>query len=209
MTKYAVIVADPPWRFGDSLTMSDVKRGADAQYASTMSDEEIIGLGPLVQSIAEDPSILCLWVPDSMLQLGLDVMKAWGYTQKQIVTWVKTADSERRGHEEIPEDLKMAFGMGRVFRNCDEHALIGTRGQISKILRSKSERNVILGPNMKHSAKPERLQNALDRMFPDQRKIELFSRRRRPGWVTLGNECPGQEGHDIRALIQAAGLLAA
>jgi N6-adenosine-specific RNA methylase IME4 len=29
-------------------------------------------------------------------------------------------------------------------------------------------------------------------------KYELFARRERPGWVTVGNECPGTIGVNIR-----------
>ena len=183
--------------------MSDVKRGADAQYQSTMSDAEIIGLQDLIRPILAEDAILVLWVPDSILKTGMEVMDSWGFQQKQILDWVKTADSERRlDPEETPEDLKMRFGMGRVFRNCSEHALVGTRGKISNILESRSERNVILAPNLAHSGKPDAAQNALDRMFPGVAKIELFARRRRPRWHSLGNECPGQHGVDIRTLLE-------
>lgn len=84
--KYRVIVADPPWPFGDKLTMSDVKRGSAANY-DTMTIDDIAGLD--VKSLATDDSVLALWVPSSLLVEGLETMKQWGFTLKQTHIWVK------------------------------------------------------------------------------------------------------------------------
>lgn len=86
--KFQVIVSDPPWSFSDSLKMSDVKRGAAANY-SLMLNSDIIGLD--VKSVADpDGCVLALWVPSTLLQVGLDTMKAWGFEHKQTYIWVKT-----------------------------------------------------------------------------------------------------------------------
>jgi N6-adenosine-specific RNA methylase IME4 len=172
-SQYDVVVADPPWRFGDALTMSDTKRGASSHY-STLTLSELLKLP--VKGIAAPNSLLALWCPSSMLEDGLAVMKAWGYEQKTVYTWVKTAKSE----------AGLAFGMGRTFRACSEHALIGTRGKLAVI--SKSERAVELHTALPHSSKPSGLQERLDRMFPEARRLELFARQERPGWTCFGNE---------------------
>jgi N6-adenosine-specific RNA methylase IME4 len=85
--------------------------------------------------------------------------------------------------------------MGRYFRGCSEQCLIGTRGKVSKLVQSKSERNVILAPKMPHSQKPEQLQSALERMLPGP-YLEMFARRKRKGWTTVGLEVGS--GHDLR-----------
>jgi N6-adenosine-specific RNA methylase IME4 len=197
--KFNLIAADPAWRFSDPLEMSDVKRGATAQYKSTMSLQEIVELSYYTRRLAADDSVLVLWVPDSMLEDGLRVMRVWGFQHKQIVTWVKTGvDEKRLDPENIPEDLQMGFGMGRIFRCADEHALIGTRGQPLKLLSDRATRNVFLHPNLKHSAKPDNVMMALDKMFPGASKLEMFARRTRPGWVSVGNECPSTMGEEIK-----------
>jgi N6-adenosine-specific RNA methylase IME4 len=86
--KFRVIVADPPWPFKDSLKMSDVKRGALANY-STMTMQQIREL-PVEKVCNPEGAVLCLWVPGSLLQEGLDTMKAWGFKHKQTYVWVKT-----------------------------------------------------------------------------------------------------------------------
>ena len=176
--KYDIILADPAWKFSDGLKMSKVKRGASSQYA-TMTAEQI-GCLP-IWKLAADNSLLALWCPSSLLKDGLFVMHKWGFAQKQIFTWVKMTKSGG-----------LAFGMGRQFRGCTEHALIGTQGSLKP--SSKSERNACLTPALRHSEKPPNLHECLDRMYPKANKLELFARRSRPGWDCIGLECDGPYG---------------
>ena len=223
--KFNVIVADCPWDFKDTLSMSDVKRGALANY-NTMTIEEIKSI-PVKSITSEDGALLALWVPSSMLQQGLDVMKAWGFNHKQTYIWVKVKKdpflsfnkwikksilkspqvsydefSYKRAITVIMDSLKsfdlfdcLNFGLGRLFRQTHEICLIGTtNNKIYKLLKDKSQRSVSFAENLKHSAKPEDLQNSLDIMFPNTQKIEMFARRIRPNWVCIGNEvCNGED----------------
>lgn len=189
--RFRVIVADPPWRFGDRLTMSKTKRGADANYA-TMSLVELLALGPLVSEVAAQDAILALWTPSSMMLDGCVIGKAWGFgaQPKTVYTWVKQS----------PETGRLAFGMGHTFRGCTEHALIFKRGKIRPEVRNR--RNVCIHPGLPHSQKPEALQDDLDAMFPDGDRLEVFARRQRPGWVCTGLEC---DGMDVRDALRAFG----
>jgi N6-adenosine-specific RNA methylase IME4 len=216
--KFTCIVCDPPWNFKDSLKMSDVKRGAQANY-DTMTMQEIREL-PVKDYCHPDGAVLCLWVPSSLLQDGLDTMKAWGFQHKQTYVWVKTkkiplADFIRLAKPKKVTDVNyksyitillntirnvnmssiLAFGMGRLFRQTHEICLIGiSSNKIYKQLNNKSQRSVFFAENLKHSAKPEHLQDSLEIMFPTAHKLELFARRIRPGWTCLGNEiCNGED----------------
>lgn len=219
--KYQVIVSDPPWSFNDSLKMSDVPRGAAANY-SLMRNSDIVGLN--VKSVA-DPNgcVLALWVPGSLLQEGLDTMKAWGFEHKQTYVWVKTkkdvwadiisksirltlAGKDIKNKKRISKavslimdqmgiDSILSFFMGRLFRQTHEICLIGINNKkIYKKLKNKSQRSVSFGENLKHSAKPDHLQKSLEIMFPDTNKLEMFARRHLPGWTCIGNEvCNGED----------------
>jgi N6-adenosine-specific RNA methylase IME4 len=220
--KFQVIVADPPWSFGDRLKMSDVARGAAANY-NTMTISNIKDL-PIKEVTSPDGAVLALWVPSSLLQEGLDVMNAWGFTHKQTYVWVKTKKEPlkdvvsssfslvkagleavkskanlRKATLDVLNKLKMhdmlAFGMGRLFRQTHEICLVGTsNNKIYKSLANKSQRSVSFAENLKHSAKPEHLQDSLEIMFPNTDKLELFARRSRSGWTCLGNEvCNGED----------------
>ena len=229
--KFSVIVADPPWPFKDSLKMSDVKRGAQANY-DTMTMQEIREL-PVEKACNPDGAVLCLWVPGSLLQEGLDTMKAWGFDHKQTYIWVKTVKYKFKRftkwikksilkHPQIAYDKfaydraikavmtnlpnidlveELAFGMGRLFRQSHEICLIGTRGSVYASLANKSQRSVCFAENLRHSAKPDDLQESLEAMFPKTRKLELFARRLRPGWTCLGNEIDGKDIRDALATL--------
>lgn len=216
--KFQVIVADPAWSFSDKLKMSDVPRGAEANY-NTMTISQIKALP--VNALADpNGAVLALWVPSSILQEGLDVMKAWGFTHKQTYIWVKTKkvplssllkqvsklkllDFNLKTYKKKiisllnSDDLSttLAFGLGRLFRQTHEVCLIGiNKKKIYKHLANKSQRSVSFGFNLKHSAKPEHLQNSLEIMFPNTNKLEMFARREKDGWVCIGNEvCNGED----------------
>lgn len=219
--KFQVIVADPPWSFSDRLSMSDVKRGAEAQY-KTMSNKLLSEMK--VKEISDsDGAVLALWVPSSLLQSGLDVMNAWGFEHKQTYIWVKTKKVSLsklikdlfKGTRPVAEkaimrqriiqviesfnvDNILAFGMGRLFRQTHELCLVGINNKgIYKSLMNKSQRSVSFCQNYKHSKKPDSLQKSLELMFPDANKIELFARRELDGWVCLGDEvCNGEDIND-------------
>ncbi len=200
--QFGLIVSDPPWRFQDQLSMSAVRRGSSAQYG-TMSLASIVDLD--VQALAAPDCVLALWVPSSLLADGLQVMKEWGFAQKQIYTWVKTAQHTvrkdgKKGVITEHDGNGLAFGMGHYFRGCTEHALIGTRGKPQVL--NKSQRNAELALAMKHSAKPEGLQDRLSLLFPDVLKLEMFARREREGWICTGRECPSTLGQDIQTWIK-------
>lgn len=194
MKKWQVIVADPPWHFNDGLAAmkTPVKRSAQSQYA-TLSLSEIKNLR--VKELA-DPAgcLLALWVPSVMLEDGLAVMRSWGFKLKQTFIWVKVKKEAAKRFSD-PNDA-LAFGMGRLFRQTHEIALLGTSGKsVYPHLKSHSQRSVALDVNVRHSVKPETLQDRLDVMFPDCEKLELFARRNRVDWTCLGD---GVTGRDIR-----------
>jgi N6-adenosine-specific RNA methylase IME4 len=212
--KANIILADSPWSFSDTLEMSKIKRGAKANY--DLLDTRAIKNLP-VESIAADDSVLGLWVPSSLLQDGLDTMKAWGFRQTQTVVWVKikkkpldflrkeikkyyfdvnTVDSNL---ESFNLENTLGFGLGRLFRQTHEICLFGVRGKIYDKLKNKSQRSVHFSVNTKHSAKPDILHDQLDLMFDNTcLKVELFARRARKGYLCAGNECPLTLKEDIR-----------
>jgi N6-adenosine-specific RNA methylase IME4 len=218
--KFQVIAADPPWPFVDSLKMSDVARGAEANY-NTMTISKI-KLMPVKEVSDPDGAILVLWVPSSLLQEGLDVMNAWGFKHKQTYIWVKNKkepllpllkkfakkaaeDGFKKTILDIANSFNLndtlAFGMGRLFRQTHEIALVGINNKkIYKLLKNKSQRSVSLDVNLKHSKKPEHLQNSLEIMFPDTERLEIFARREKDGWTCIGNEvCNGEDIYDSLA----------
>lgn len=190
-SKFGVIVADPPWSFNDKLKYpkDSVRRSSDDIYP-TLNLNSIKALP--VNELAQDNAILALWVPSAMLHAGMDVMESWGFNYKQLWIWGKTSKKD---------PTRLAFGMGRLARNCHEPCLVGVKGKYTKFLQNHSQRNLFMHHSLPHSKKPESIQDSLEKMFPQWRKLELFARRHRQGWDCLGNESPMTYGEDIRKSI--------
>jgi N6-adenosine-specific RNA methylase IME4 len=140
----------------------------------------------------------------SVRSLFLDIYKIQDAFKEQVsvskfIKNMKNSIKSITDYNRIKEVL--AFGMGRLFRQTHEICLIGTNNnKIYKMLANKSQRSVSFGENLRHSAKPEHLQDSLEIMFPNTKKLELFARRLKIGWTCLGNEiCNGEDIRDSLA----------
>lgn len=210
--KFQVITADFPWNFNDSLTMSDTARGASSNY-NTMSNSDLLNLK--IKEIADpEGCVLALWVPSSLLSIGLQCLESYGFEHKQTYIWVKTKKEPLNLISKIKNITKndilnfkikdiLAFGMGRLFRQTHEICLIGINNKkIYKKLKNKSQRSVSFATNLKHSAKPDDLQDSLELMFPSTEEykinyLELFARRNKKNWVCVGNQASLSLDEDI------------
>lgn len=169
MTGFRVLCADPPWPFDDRLPGKS--RGAARHYPS-MSIDQICGmpLPPLQRD-----SLLFLWRVASMQEEALRVVRAWGFTLKSEVVWKKLT---RKGGRH--------FGMGRYVRAEHETCLIAVSGKVD--VSSHSIRSMFEAPVSRHSEKPEAFYlKVVEKLSPGP-YVELFARRAREGWTTLGNE---------------------
>jgi N6-adenosine-specific RNA methylase IME4 len=122
-----------------------------------------------------------------------------GFDLKNIFKIVR---QELDGLDTFDLNQSLSFYMGRLFRQTHEIVLVGKRGSPYSNLKNKSQRSVLFDVNLKHSAKPEGLQERLELMFPESQKLELFARREREGWVCVGNQCASSLNEDIRDSIK-------
>lgn len=161
--RYPVIYADPPWRYQHSETES---RAIENQYP-TMELQNICEL----QVPAHDDAVLFLWTTAPKLEEGLQVLNAWGFAYKSCAVWDK-----------------QKMGMGYYFRVQHELLLIGTRGSLPTPEGSERPRSVFTFPSGEHSAKPQKVAEYIERMYPDYPRLEMFSRSPREGWDSWGNQ---------------------
>jgi len=188
--KFDVLVVDPPWAYGSDTGRPN--RVAEAHYQtvgnagkeinrhSGAGIQEIIDCAPVGDWAAEN-SHLYLWTTNPKLPFTFDVMKAWGFTYKTTLTWVKsTKDGSIHGG-----------GMGWFYRGATEHILFGVKGTkpIASALRLP---NVFMAPPTGHSVKPELFYDMLDSIYTTERRLDVFARRGRLGWSVWGNEAPQQ-----------------
>lgn len=166
----ALLMADPAWKFGDSLPGNS--RGASKNYAC-MSVDDICAMRPMFAE--ERDSVLFLWRVSSMVEEAYRVVRAWNYVPKSELVWQKLT-STGRDH----------FGMGRYVRGSHETCIIAVRGRAFPELRNvRSRFEAKVGV---HSQKPEEAYRIAERMYPSARKGEMFARAVRPGWEQEGLE---------------------
>jgi len=92
--KYTVIYADPPWQFGSKAYQDSNRNMLDldkTQY-DTMTIQDIKRLP--ISSITDEDCICFMWVVDSHLKEGIEVLESWGFKYKTIgFNWIKKYSS--------------------------------------------------------------------------------------------------------------------
>lgn len=176
--RYKIILADPPWSF---TAWSDKAQRHVTGHYSTMTAEEIYSLP--VSEIADNDSVLFLWVTFPNLEQGLETIRRWGFTYKTCAfVWVKTNKS----------DGGLFFGMGYYTRSNVEVCLLATKGKpLPRV--SHSVHSVVISPVQEHSRKPHEIRERIVKLFGDLPRIELFARQRVPGWDAWGLEADKDE----------------
>ena len=173
--RYATILADPPWRFQNRTGKMAPEHKRLLRYP-TMTIEEIKALP--VPNLALEKSHLYLWVPNALLPWGLDVVEAWGYDFKSVLTWYKVRkDGGPDGR-----------GVGFYFRNVTELVLFGVKGKNNRTLKpGRTQTNIIVSRKREHSRKPDEIYDIIEKCSPGP-YLELFARFKRPNWSQWGNE---------------------
>lgn len=167
---YDVVYADPPWSYGDKCG----NRGGAVRHYETMTDKEIAAL-PVINLAAPD-AVLYLWVTPPKLDVGLMVLRKWGFEFKTFgFVWVKSN----------PSGEGLAIGMGHHTRANAEPCLLGVRGKGIKRVDA-GIRQTQIHPRGAHSAKPVAFRRDLEKLYGPQRRVELFAREQVPGWDSWG-----------------------
>jgi N6-adenosine-specific RNA methylase IME4 len=174
---FGAILADPPWRFE---TWSDKGKDRAPDY-STMTMAELQALD--VAALAPADCALFLWATWPMLPQALALIEAWGFTYKTCgFCWTK-ADASQIDMFRAGADV--AIGTGYWTRANTEPCLLATRGKPRRL--HADVRQAIIAPRRQHSRKPDEIHDRIERLVAGP-YLELFARRRRPGWTAWGNE---------------------
>lgn len=157
---YRTILADPPWDI-----QQKGGRGAIVHYP-LMTIDQIKALP--VEQLAQDDAHLWLWATNGALEQAFGVARAWGFTPKSLLTWVKPR-----------------YTLGNYLRNATEQVIFATRGKAP--IRFHGQATWLFAPLQDHSHKPEELYDIIERCSPGP-YVELFARRPRHGWDAWGNQ---------------------
>lgn len=182
---YGVLMVDPPWQF---KTYSDKALRSATRHYSTMTTEELCRL-PVGHLAAKDCALL-IWGTSPRLPDVLQCISAWGFQYKgKAFCWAKTnsraEDLLIKEERRIDDPKNWFMGLGYSSRKNTEDCWLATTGN-PKVL-DRSIRELIVAPVREHSRKPDDAFERAGRLFAGPR-AEIFSRQKRDGWHTWGNE---------------------
>lgn len=177
MGEYRAILADPPWTF-QTRSPKGRDRCPDARHYSVMSLADILAMRPMLDRWAAPDCVLFLWCTFPMLEHGLHVIDAWGFTYRTVAfTWAKRQKTD---------ESKWAMGTGYWTRSNAEICLLAARG--TPLRHAKDVRQLIIAPRREHSRKPDEAIESIERLVSGP-YLELFARPpHRDGWDVWGLE---------------------
>ena len=168
---FSIIYADPCWDYAGHSQhgKKTITKGAIDHYP-TLNLEKLKTLN--VKEICEKDALLFMWTSSPHLDQAIELMRAWGFEYKTIgFIW---------------EKQKTNPGYYTLSR-C-EICIVGKMGKIPTPRGSRKEHQFLSEMRREHSQKPDEIRHRIERMFPTQRKIELFAREKKEGWSAWGNE---------------------
>lgn len=179
--RFRTIVADPPWPYGNAKRGAIIKTvkkdGSIAKGVHVHDSYDTMDMPKLLalQPPAARNAHLYLWTTNAFMVEAHEVVRAWGFIPKTIITWVK-----------VKADGTPSMKTGYYFRGATEHVLFAVRGSLP-LLTQEGHPTAILSPRLPHSVKPECFYRMVEECSPTAR-LEMFARRERDGWFCWGNE---------------------
>ena len=169
--EFHCIVADPP-------STKNQASGKNGRYGGAINHYPLMGLDRIkampVADLAAENAYLILWVTNSNIDEGLEVVKAWGFRYITMFHWIKPK-----------------MGVGNYLRNASETCIFAVRGKLPP--KCRTQINWLISYPTVHSEKPREFISIVERLC-DGPYLELFCRRRPASnekWYCWGNETEG------------------
>jgi N6-adenosine-specific RNA methylase IME4/ribosomal protein S14 len=151
---YRIAVVDLPWPY-EKHDEDPSQRGA-LPYP-TMSIADMCALP--VPSIMHEDSILWFWITNHHMREAFEILDAWRFEQKTILTWAKDK-----------------MGTGDWLRGQTEHCIMAVHGK--PIVQLTNQTTLLRAPVRAHSHKPIEFYDLVESLCPAPRYADLFSRYR-------------------------------
>jgi N6-adenosine-specific RNA methylase IME4 len=196
--RFKAILVDPPVPYntysGPALPTRRLRQASAASHYELMTWQDIHALGDYIDRVADEDCALFLWACNPHIPEYIKLLESWRFVFKTVAfVWVKLN----------PKNLMPFSGLGYWTRSNSESLWLATRGSPTRLARDvkqvqelleHTEMTTFREKRGRHSEKPERFQDEIERLINGP-YLELFARRKRPGWTCIGNEV---DGRDIR-----------
>ena len=115
-----------------------------------------------------------MWTTGPQMANSIELGEAWGFAYKTVAfVWDKQAHNP-----------------GRYTLSQTEFVLAFKKGRFPSPRGARNVRQLLSMRRGEHSEKPQQVIEGITRMFPTQKKIELFARKTYVGWDSWGLETP-------------------
>jgi N6-adenosine-specific RNA methylase IME4 len=174
--QYDILYTDPPWpQTKGNARKSRPNQGKNFDY-QTLEIEDIKTIHKKAVSLCAEKHNVFMWTIDKYLHDAEQMMKELGYELHARFIWdkengVAPAFTVRFAHEY----LLWFYRKGDILM---PHK--AARGKYTTVIRE---------PSTNHSKKPLFAYKMLEKMFPQNKKLELFARNEHKNWDCWGNEC--------------------
>lgn len=169
--RYGIIYADPPWNYKGQLQHTGsggTESGGAIRHYPTVPVAEMATWN--ITDISEDDCLLFMWSSSPHLDQAIHLGKAWGF-QWATVAFVWDKQCVNPGYYTMSQ--------------C-ELCLVFKRGRIPQPRGARNIRQLVAAKRTRHSEKPDAVRERIEMMFPHHAKIEIFARKRYPGWDAWG-----------------------
>jgi N6-adenosine-specific RNA methylase IME4 len=173
---YSIIYADPPWDYKGHTQHTDgaFKEGKSAiDHYNTMTVKEMKKLD--IPSICAADCLLFMWSSSPHLDQAIDLMQSWGF-KYMTVAFVWEKQKTNPGYYTLSQT---------------ELCIVGKKGKIPTPRGSRKERQFLSEMRTTHSTKPIEIRERIRRMFPTQKKLEMFAREKSEHFDVFGNQVDG------------------
>jgi N6-adenosine-specific RNA methylase IME4 len=176
---FDVVVIDPPWPWA-AYSDKGLEKSPEAQYVTmTLDDIAAMRVGDLLA-----PSgVLVMWATWPLIERQSQIMRGWGVPVVTGGVWAKRTVNG-----------KLRWGTGYVLRSVCEPFLVGrlegaaiAKGKVPNLVETLFDA-ALDGHAREHSRKPEEFYQLVETLVPNGRRADIFSRQRRAGWDSFGNE---------------------
>lgn len=202
--KFKTIVCDAPWPYRSPRAIVGLggynkhKRNlirAPSEYVqvsvadkyNVMSIEDISNLK--VADIADSNAHLYMWTTASFMCEAHDIIKKWKFSPKQVLVWGKL---KKTGNNNMFPP-KPSMSVGYWYRSACEFIIFGVRG---KLRLKTTAPTLFLHKRLPHSVKPESFYTDVIEQQSPGPYLEMFARKPRDGWVTIGKDIDGKDISD-------------
>ena len=172
---------DPPWSYQNKSGRHAPDYGKDNRV---MTLDQVVSFD-VQRWVPEDACHLYLWVTDAYVGGVGRILEVWGFAPKATLVWVKDR-----------------IGMGNYFRHQHELCVFATSGRLR--LARMDASTVFRAPVKRHSEKPDEFYSLVESCSPPP-YLDVFARRRRPGWDVYGDEVSAAQGRatagDLRTAV--------